>query len=91
MPLYASVYMSLMVTYLERADLLWCLTGSLLLSHWYPVLTVSITDLCTFTYFDLLGNEEDIQTTSRICLFAGHSIYCMGHTCQYFNTMQWTQ
>ena len=40
MPLYASVYMCLVVTCLERADLLgfrlWCLTVSLLLSHWYP-------------------------------------------------------
>ena len=36
---YVSVYMCLVVTCWERADLfasLWCLTVSLLLSHWYP-------------------------------------------------------
>ena len=41
MPLWASVYMSLVVTCWERADLLafvrlWCPTVSLSLSHWYP-------------------------------------------------------
>ena len=40
MPLYASVYMCLVVTCWERADLLalvlWCRAVSLLLSHWYP-------------------------------------------------------
>ena len=39
MPLYVSVYLCLVVTCWERADLLtslWCLTVSLLLSHWYP-------------------------------------------------------
>ena len=35
MPLCASVYMCLVVTCLERADL-WCLTVSVSLSHWYP-------------------------------------------------------
>ena len=38
-PLCASVYMCHVVTCLERAVLLtrlWCLTVSLLLSHWYP-------------------------------------------------------
>ena len=35
MPLCASVYMCLVVTCWERADLL-CLTVSLSLSHWYP-------------------------------------------------------
>ena len=41
MPLCVSVYMCLVVTCWERADLLalgsrlWCLTVSLLLSHWY--------------------------------------------------------
>ena len=34
MPLYASVYMCLMVTSWERAGL-WCLTVSLSFSHWY--------------------------------------------------------
>ena len=39
MPLCASVYMCLVVTYWERADLLalvGCQTVSLSLSHWYP-------------------------------------------------------
>ena len=35
MPLCASVYMCLVVTCWERADL-WCLTVSLSLSHWCP-------------------------------------------------------
>ena len=40
MPLCASVYLCLVVTCWERADLgsrLWCLAVSLSLSHWYPV------------------------------------------------------
>ena len=39
MPLCASVYMCHVVTCWERDDLLalvWCLTVSLSLSHWYP-------------------------------------------------------
>ena len=40
---------------LPLGSLLWCLTVSLSLSHWYPgsgvVLDLSIPDLCTFTYF----------------------------------------
>ena len=39
MPLYTSAYMCLVVTCWERTDLLallWCVTVSLLLSHWYP-------------------------------------------------------
>ena len=36
MSLYASVYMCFVVTCWERADLLWCLTVSLSLFHWYP-------------------------------------------------------
>ena len=39
MPLWASVYMCLVITCWERADLLtrlWCPTVSLSLSHWYP-------------------------------------------------------
>ena len=38
-PLCASVYMCFVVTCWERPDLLalvWCLTVSLSLSHWYP-------------------------------------------------------
>ena len=39
MPLCLSVYMCIMVTCWEKANLLapilWCLTVSLLLSHWY--------------------------------------------------------
>ena len=58
MPLCASVYLCLVVTYWERADLLTLVFGvylSLSLSHWYPgpgvVLDLSISDLCTLTYF----------------------------------------
>ena len=40
MPLCTSVYLCLVVTCLERTDLLalflWCITVSLLLFHWYP-------------------------------------------------------
>ena len=40
MPLCASVYMCLVVTFWKRADLLalvlYCLTVNLSLSHWYP-------------------------------------------------------
>ena len=54
MPLYASVYMGLVVTCWERVDLL-ALACGVLLSLWYPgsgeVFDVSIPDLCTLTYF----------------------------------------
>ena len=40
MPLCASVYLCLVVTCWERVDplalVLWCITVSLSLSHWYP-------------------------------------------------------
>ena len=59
MPLCASVYICLVVTCWERADLLALVCGVLLLvchvlfgilgQVWY--LIVSIPDLCTFTYF----------------------------------------
>ena len=65
MSLYASVYICFVVTCWERVDLLAlvcvvCLTVSLSLSHWYPglgvwYLIVSIPDLCTLTYFEILG------------------------------------
>ena len=61
MPLWASVYMCLVVTCWERADLLALVCGvHLLVCHvpigilgqvWY--LIVSIPDLCTLTYFEL--------------------------------------
>ena len=63
MSLCASVYMCFVVTRWERADLLalvlWCLTVSLSLSHWYPgsgvvwYLIVLIPDLCILTYIDV--------------------------------------
>ena len=43
-------------------SLLWCLTVSLSLSHWYPgsgtYLIVSIPDLCTLTYFKSLLHQR---------------------------------
>ena len=61
MPLYTSVYMCLVVTCWERADL-WCLTVSLLLSYWYPgkvwYLIVSNPDLCTLIYFEIPSNTK---------------------------------
>ena len=60
--LYASVYMCLVVTCWERADLLTLVCGVLLLLFYFPIgilgqvwyLIVSIPDLCTLTYFALL-------------------------------------
>ena len=61
MPLYASVYMCLVVTCWERADLLALFCGVLLWVCYFPLvswvrgqvwyLIVSIPDLCTLTYF----------------------------------------
>ena len=59
MPLYASVYMCLVVTCWERADLLALVCGVLLWVCYFPIgilgqvwyLIVSIPDLCTLTYF----------------------------------------
>ena len=60
MPLCVSVYLCLVVTCWERADLLAFVCGvsprvSLSLSHWYPgsgvILDLSISDLCTLTYY----------------------------------------
>ena len=61
MPLCASVYLCLVVTCWERADLLalicgvylwvWHFPFGILGQVWY--LIVSIPDLCTLTYFDL--------------------------------------
>ena len=59
MPLCASVYMCLVVTCWERADLLALVCGVLLLVCHFPIgilgqvwyLIVSIPDLCTLTYF----------------------------------------
>ena len=60
MPLYASVYMCLVVTCWERADLLALVCGVLLRVCHFPIgilgqvwyLIVSIPDLCTCTYSD---------------------------------------
>ena len=59
MPLCAFVYMCLVVTCWERADLLGLVCGVLLLVCHFPIgilgqvwyLIVSIPDLCTLTYF----------------------------------------
>ena len=59
MPLCTSVYMCLVVTCWERADLLALVCGVLLLVCHFPIgilgqvwyLIVSIPDLCTLTYF----------------------------------------
>ena len=61
MPLCASVYMCLVVTCLEMADLLALVCGVLLRVCHFPIgilgqvwyLIVSIPDLCTLTYFGL--------------------------------------
>ena len=60
MSLCASVYMCLVVTCWERADLLALVCGVYMLVCHFPIgilgqvwyLTVSIPDLCTLTYFD---------------------------------------
>ena len=60
MPLYAFVYMCLVVTCWERADLLGLVCGVLLCVWYFPIgivgqvgyLIVSIPDLCTLTYFE---------------------------------------
>ena len=59
MPLCASVYMCLVVTSWEKADLLALVCGVLVLVCYFPIgilgqvwyLIVSIPDLCTLTYF----------------------------------------
>ena len=59
MPLCASVYMCLVITCWERADLLAFVCGVLLLVCHFPIgilgqvwyLIASIPDLCTLTYF----------------------------------------
>ena len=59
MPLYASVYMCLLVTCWERADLMALVCGVLLWVCHFPIgilgqvwyLIVSIPDLCTLSYF----------------------------------------
>ena len=56
---YASVYMCLVVTCWEKADLLALICGVLLWVCYFPIgilgqvwyLIVSIPDLCTLTYF----------------------------------------
>ena len=61
MPLWASVYMCLVVTYWEGADLLALVCGVQLWVCYFPIgilgqvwyLIVSIPDLCTLTYSDI--------------------------------------
>ena len=61
MPLYAFVYMCLVVTCWERADLLALVCGVQLWGFHFPIgilgqvwyLIVTIHDLCTLTYFVL--------------------------------------
>ena len=61
MPLCTSVYMYIVVTCWERADLLALVCGVLLLVCHFPIgilgqvwyLAVSIPDLCTLIYFNL--------------------------------------
>ena len=62
MPLCVSVYMCFVVTCLERADLLALVCGVLLCVCHFPIgilghvwyLIVSIPDLCSLTYLNLL-------------------------------------
>ena len=64
MPLCASVYMCLVVTCWEKADLLALICGVLLRVCYFPIgilgqvwyLIVSIPDLCTLTYF-VIGRQ----------------------------------
>ena len=69
MPLYASVYMYLVVTCWEGADLLALVCGVLLCVCYFPIgilgqvwyLIVSIPDLCTLTYFHMQASSCKIQ------------------------------
>ena len=69
MPLCASVYMCLVVTCWERADLLALVSGVKLRVCHFPIgilgqvwyLTVSIPDLCTLTYFVLVCHRKKSQ------------------------------
>ena len=62
MPLCASVYLCIWVTCWERTDLLALVCGVLLLVCHFPIgilgqvryLIVSIPDLCTFSYFQMI-------------------------------------
>ena len=59
MPLCASFYLCLVVTCWERADLLalvWCLTVSVSLSHWYPGSGVVLD--CLFVSFVLCFTSQ---------------------------------
>ena len=75
LPLYASVYMCLVVTCWEWADLMALVGGVLLWACHFPIgilgqvwyLIVSIPDLCTLTYFP---NEQSNQNfTDCIVIF----------------------
>ena len=74
MPLYASVYMCLVVTCWERADLLAFVCGFLLWVCYFPIgilgqvwyLIASIPDLCTLSYFEQNWNILMIYHESKI-------------------------
>ena len=74
LPLCASVYMCLVVTCWERADLLAIVCGVLLRVCHFPnvilgqvwYLIVSIPDLCILTYFLNLSNVSSWETISLI-------------------------
>ena len=91
MPLCVSVYICLVVTCWERADLLWCLTVSLLLSHWYlgsgvvfdyqfmifaPLLTLAIPKV---QVGEGCGSRL-IVVTNDWCIISSTFIYSLGCT-----------
>ena len=76
MPLYLSVYMCLVVTCWERADLLALVCGVLLWVCYFPIgilgqvwyLIVSIPDLCTLTYYGshlCLSKKIDMHSCAK--------------------------
>ena len=82
MPLYASVYMCLVVTCWERADLLALICGVLLWVCYFPIgilsqvwyLIVLIPDLCTLTYFVALKLTKYWSFwQEKLCQYTLHS------------------
>ena len=75
MPLSASVYMCLVVTCWERADLLALVCGIQLRVCHFPIgildqvwyLILSIPDLCTFTYFIIIAVDDLLHYSE--CLY----------------------
>ena len=87
MPLCASVYMCLVVTCWERADLLALVCGILLLVCHFPIgilvqvwyLIVLILDLCTLTYFALIYTfmqHHNIILSGSVSFYAVRFVYC---------------